>query len=85
MVSSECLKEDSQETFSAMGQACLFMAFDLCFGYAHLWGYKQSILDLPPWHLKYFDSGITQGFKCLFQLTAHYLAILYLHIPMSIM
>ena len=52
-----------------MGQACLFMAFDLCFDYAYLRAYKQSILDLPPWHLKYFDSGITQGFKCLFLLT----------------
>lgn len=58
MVSSDDLKEDSQGTFSAMGQACLFMAFDLRFDYAHLWAYKQSVLDLPPWHLKYFDSGI---------------------------
>lgn len=51
MVSSDDLKEGSQGTFSAMGQACLFMAFDLRFDYAHLWAYKQSILDLPPWHL----------------------------------
>lgn len=79
MVSSEYWKKGSREAFSAVGWGCLFMAFHLLF-----WDYRQHVLNLPLWHLEYFDCGLIWGFKSL-SLNVHYLAILYLHSHMSVM